>query len=126
MIFLLNEQGVRDLDKSFVKLSLNEILVGRPTVDEVKQKLKKDKVLVFQPFGRGVEIINEHHGSTGRSFEWADVKRLLKIIEKDYGIIMMSELKWSSKGEGLKNEVVKSYGLGLCRDKCNQAPDSFS
>ena len=111
---LLNNQGVRDLDKPYVKLSHNEILVGRQIVDEVKQKLKKDKVLVFQPFGRGVEIINETPmDSTGRSFEWADVKRLLKLIEKDYGIIMMSELKMELKGEGLKNEVAMPEGLGL-------------
>ena len=64
------------------------------------------------------------HDVTGRSFEWADVKRLLKLIEKDYGIIMMSELKMELKGEGLKNEVAMPRGARIkAVDKCNQAPD---
>lgn len=111
---LLNNQGVRELPKPTVKLSKDEILVGRKIVNEVKEKLKKDKVLVFQPFGRGVDVIDDTPMDvTGRSFEWADVKRLIKILEKDYGIIMMSELKIELKGEGLKHEVAMPEGLGL-------------
>jgi len=111
---LLNNQGVRELSKPTVKLSKDEILVGRKIVNEVKEKLKKDKVLVFQPFGRGVDVIDDTPMDvTGRSFEWADVKRLIKILEKDYGIIMMSELKIELKGEGLKHEVAMPEGLGL-------------
>lgn len=111
---ILNNKGVRELPKPFIKLSKDEILVGRQIVNEVKEKLKKDKVLIFQPFGRGVEIVNDTPMDvTGRSFEWADVKRLMKILEKDYGIVTMSELKMELKGEGLKNEVAMPEGLGL-------------
>lgn len=111
---ILNNKGVRELPKPFLKLSKDEILVGRQIVNEVKEKLKKDKVLVFQPFGRGVEVIDDTPmDTTGRSFEWADVKRLMKLLEKDYGIITMSELKMELKGEGLKNEVAMPEGLGL-------------
>ena len=110
----INNKGVRNLPDPTIKLSREESVRGKMIVAEVRQKTNKKKTVVFQPFGRGVEIINETPmDSTGRSFEWADVKRLLKIIEKDYGIIMMSELKMELKGEGLKNEVAMPEGLGL-------------
>lgn len=111
---ILNNKGVRELPKPTVRLSKDEILVGRSVVNEVKEKLKKDKVIVVQPFGRGVEIIDDTPmDSTGRSLEFSDLKRLLKSLEKDYGIIMMSELKMELKGEGLKNEIAMPEGLGL-------------
>jgi hypothetical protein len=111
---ILNNKGVRELPKPYLKLSKDELLVGRKLVNEVKEKLKKDKIIVFQPFGRGIEIIDDTPiDHTARSFEFKDVKKLLRLLEKDYGIVMMSELKIELKGEGLKNEVAMPEGLSL-------------
>jgi len=111
---ILNNKGIRELPKPFLKLSKDEQLVGRKIINEVKEKLKKDKIIVVQPFGRGIEIIDDTPVDiTARSFEYKDVKKLFKELEKDFGIIMMSELKMELKGEGLKNEVAMPEGLGL-------------
>lgn len=111
---ILNNKGVRELSKPFLKLSKDEQLIGRRIINEVKEKLKKEKIIVVQPFGRGIEIIDDTPVDiTGRSLEYKDVKKLFKELEKDFGIIMMSELKMELKGEGLKNEVAMPEGLGL-------------
>jgi len=111
---IFNNKGVRELPKPYLKLSKDEQLIGRKIVNEVKEKLKKDKVIVVQPFGRGIEIIDDTPVDiTARSFEYKDVKKLFKELEKDFAIIMMSELKMELKGEGLKNEVAMPEGLGL-------------
>jgi hypothetical protein len=38
---------------------------------------------------------------------------MLKKLEKDYAIVMMSELKIDLKGEGLKNEIAMPEGLNI-------------
>jgi len=97
-----------------MKLSKEELLVGRKLVNEVKEKIKKDKLLVIQPFGRGIEIIDDTPvDHTARSFEFKDLKTMLKKLEKDYAIVMMSELKIDLKGEGLKNEIAMPEGLNI-------------
>jgi hypothetical protein len=103
----INNKGIRDLPKPLLKLSKDELLAGRQLVTEVKKKLKKDKVIIFQPFGRGVEYIDETLiDRTGRSFELKDVKSISrKLQEKDFGIILMSEFKVDFSDAKLKDEI---------------------
>tara|TARA_B100000900_G_scaffold397929_1_gene398780 strand:- start:74 stop:1042 length:969 start_codon:yes stop_codon:yes gene_type:complete len=111
---LLNDKGVRELDKPYINLSKDEMLVGRKLVNEVKEKIKKEKVIVVQPFGRGIEVMDDTPiDTTARSFEFKDLKSLLKKLEKDYAIVMMSEMKMELKGEGIKQEVAMPEGLSL-------------
>ena len=112
---ILNNKGIRDLPKPTVNLSKDELLTGRQLVSEVKEKLKVDKVLVFQPFGRGVQIVDDSPvDQTARSFEFKDIKAIVKKLqEKGYGIILMSELKIDFKGENLKQEIAMPEGVGL-------------
>ena len=111
---ILNNKGVRKLDKPFINLSKDEMLVGRKLINEVKEKIKKDKLLILQPFGRGIEVIDDTPmDHTARSFEFSDLKKLMKELEKDYALIMMSELKIDLKGEGLKREVAMPEGLNI-------------
>jgi len=44
----------RELPKPTLKLSREEVLNGEITLNEVKQITGKDKVIVIQPFGRGI------------------------------------------------------------------------
>ena len=110
----LNGKGISTLLKPTMKLSKDELLVGRKLMNEVKEKLKKDKALIIQPFGRGIEIVDDTPiDSTGRSFEFKDLKIMMKSLEKDYALIMMSELKVELKGEGFKNEIAMPEGLNI-------------
>ena len=67
----INNKGLRELSDSRIRLSREEMVFGKKLVDEVKEKTKKDKVLVFNRlFGRTVHhengMISDY---SGRSFE---------------------------------------------------------
>ena len=111
---IFNNKGVRKLNKPYINLSKDEMLVGRKLVNEVKEKIKKEKVICIQPFGRGIEILDDTPiDTTARSLEFKDLKDLIKKLEKDYAIVMMSEMKMEFKGEGIKQEVAMPEGLSL-------------
>jgi hypothetical protein len=103
----INGKGIRELPKPTLKLSKDELLVGRQLVGDVKKKLKKEKIIVLQPFGRGIEYIDETLiDKTARSFELKDVKAIVKKLQQaDYGIIMMSEFKIDFSDAKLKDEI---------------------
>jgi hypothetical protein len=103
----LNNKGIRPLPKPTLHLSKDELLQGRYVVGEVKKKLKKEKLVVFQPFGRGIEYIDETLvDKTGRSFELKDLKQIIKKLQaNDYAVIMMSEFKVDLSDAKLKDEV---------------------
>jgi hypothetical protein len=103
----INGKGIRELPKPTLKLSKEEYLAGRQLVGDVKKKLKKEKVVVFQPFGRGIEYIDETLvDKTGRSFELKDVKSIVrKLQEKGFAVILMSEFKVDFSDAKLKDEV---------------------
>lgn len=71
-----------------------DIATGEELVAEAKRHFKKDKVLIFQPFGstatiHGGVIVDE----SGRSFEVDDIVDLLEELNKDYAVILMSSMK---------------------------------
>jgi hypothetical protein len=103
----INEKGIRELPRPTLKLSKDELLVGRQLVGDVKKKLKKEKIIVLQPFGRGIEYIDETLiDKTARSFELKDIKTIVKKLQQaDYGIIMMSEFKVDFSDAKLKDEI---------------------
>lgn len=111
----INNKGIRELPKPAVYLSKDELLAGRQVISEVKKQVKKEKVLVFQPFGRGIEYIDETLvDKTGRSFELKDVKRIVKKLQdNDFAIIMMSEFKVDFSKEKLKDEVAFPENINL-------------
>jgi hypothetical protein len=111
----MNCQGIRTLPRPSIYLSKDELIAGRKVVSEVKEKLKKDKVIVLQPFGRGIEYIDETLiDRSGRSFELKDLKKLVKKLQDEgYAIIMMAEFKVDFSDAKLKDEVAVPEGLNL-------------
>ncbi len=111
----VNNKGLRELPKPTLKLSKDELLNGRSVVSEVKKKLKKEKLVVFQPYGRGVEYIDETLlDRTARSFELKDVKAIVKKLQQnDYAVIMMSEFKTDMSDAKLKEEVAMPENVNM-------------
>jgi len=111
----INNKGIRELPKPTLRLSKDELLQGRSIVNEVKKKLKKEKLVVFQPFGRGVEYIDETLiDRTARSFELKDVKAIVKKLQQnDYAVIMMSEFKTDMSDVKLKDEVAMPENVNM-------------
>lgn len=80
----INDKGIRELPKTKLYLSKEELLVGKQIVDEVKEKLKKDKVICIQPFGRSSTVNNNTFmDSSGRSIEYKDLKSIIKKLQKE-------------------------------------------
>ena len=103
----INNKGIREMPKPTLRLSKDELLQGRSIISEVKKKLKKEKLAVIQPFGRGIEYIDETLvDRTARSFELKYVKSIFKKLQaNDYAIILMSEFKVDFTDAKLKEEV---------------------
>ncbi len=111
----INNKGVRELPNSTIILSKEELAQGFGLVTEIKNKLKKDKVVVFQPFGRGVKEANGLIlDSTGRSMDTDNVISLIKKFqESGWAVILFSELKPNLKEAKLKDEVAQPDGASL-------------
>jgi len=111
----INKKGVRDLPKPTLKLSKEELVIGRQMVTEVKEKLKKEKAIVLQPFGRGIQYVDETFlDPTSRSIEYKDVKQLIrKLQDKNFAVILMSEFKLDLSGEKYKDDVASPEGLNI-------------
>lgn len=98
----INKQGIRDLPAPSFHLSTEEDVNGYHIVQEGKEKTGKDKIVVLQPFGR-TSVNNKGfvYDSGGRSFDIMDTIALVKKLQKDFGVLLMSEHKMS--GDDWKN-----------------------
>jgi hypothetical protein len=86
----ISKKGIRDLTAPSLHLNKSEILNGKSVVDEVRAVTGFSKIVVIQPFGRGVEesLIDQ----TSRSFRVEDMLAIANELKREYGIIIMSEL----------------------------------
>jgi ADP-heptose:LPS heptosyltransferase len=112
---LINNKGVRTLPKPTVMLSKEEIIQGKKLIDEIKNKIKKEKTIIFQPFGRGIEHIdNTLIDKTSRSIEYKNVKSLIRKLQKEnFAVILMSEFGLDLKDQKYTDEVAFPEGLNL-------------
>lgn len=104
---IINKKGVRELNKPTLYLSKEELIAGKKVIQDVKEKLKKDKVVVIQPFGRAIQQIDGSFvDKSNRSIEFFNLKNIIrKLQEKDWGIILMSEFGIDFKDAGFPDEV---------------------
>ena len=110
----INNTGLRDISRPSIKLSKGELITGQNVIKDVKEKTKKDKIIVFQPFGRGVVedkgIITDF---SGRSFEAENVINLIKKLNKKYGIIFMGEIAIDFSKHGITDPVAVPQNVDL-------------
>lgn len=110
----INNKGVRDLPKPTIKLSKHELLQAQQVIRDVKEKTKKDKVVVVQPFGRSVfeekGIISDF---SGRSFEPENVVSIVKKLSEDYAVIFMGEISIEFNKHGVSQPVAIPQSLNL-------------
>tara|TARA_B110000285_G_scaffold203005_1_gene238761 strand:- start:2707 stop:3648 length:942 start_codon:yes stop_codon:yes gene_type:complete len=111
----INDKGLRELPKPKINLSKEELITGRKLIADCKEKLKKDKIIVIQPFGRSMQHIdNSFVDNSGRSIEYKDLKALIrKLQEKDFGVVLMSEMQFDFSKDKFKQEVAMPEGVNL-------------
>ena len=63
-------------------------------IEALKQEYKKDKVLVFQPFGQSAEVFSDGvFDVSNRSFFMEDIVSLVSRLRKDYLILFMGHIQ---------------------------------
>jgi hypothetical protein len=110
----INAQGIRELPKPTLKLSTEEMVQGQMTLTEVRAKTGKDKVVIFQPFGRGVQQSETAiYDPSGRSFDYKNVVNIVKQLQKKYAVMLMSEFQFNFEKEGCSAPVAQPVGINL-------------
>lgn len=110
----INNKGIRDLQRPLIRLANEELYAGFNVIKEVKEKTKKDKVVVFQPFGRGVRAENNIiYDPSNRSFEGQHVINIVKKLQKKYAVIFMSEIGIDFSKHGCKEPVATPQNTSL-------------
>ena len=85
----------RELPKPTLNLTKMEVIAGYNMVQEVKAVTGKDKVVVIQPFGRGVEQVGDFIAdASSRSMSLVNTVDIISDLKKDYGVIVMSEIQF--------------------------------
>tara|TARA_B100000902_G_scaffold44867_1_gene52471 strand:- start:23364 stop:24539 length:1176 start_codon:yes stop_codon:yes gene_type:complete len=98
----------RELPKPTLNLTKMEVIAGYNMIQEVKSVSGKDKVVVIQPFGRGVQQVGEFIAdASSRSMSLVNTVDIINDLKKDYGIIVMSELQFPVE----ENEEKSKYKI---------------
>lgn len=73
-----------DLNYNCLHLSVTEIAKSKQYVNDIKTKQRKNKMVVFQPFGSSAELINnECFDRTNRSFATSDYFKIVQSLSND-------------------------------------------
>ena len=98
----------RELPKPTLNLTKMEVIAGYNMVQEVKAVTGKDKVVVIQPFGRGVEQVGDFIAdASSRSMSLVNTCDIINDLKKDYGVIVMSEMQFPVE----ENEEKSKYKI---------------
>lgn len=110
----INNKGIRDLPKPTLRLSQEEMATGFNVLSEVKTKTKKDKVIVIQPFGRGVRSENNLIlDPSNRSIEGHNIVNIVKKLQTKYAVVLMSELGIDFTKHGCKDPVAHPQNMTI-------------
>jgi hypothetical protein len=109
----INDKGIRELSRPRLKLSRHESINGKFVTEEVRQVTGKEKVVVFQPFGRGSNPVgNFIIDEGGRSFEYQNMISIVRKLQKKYAVIYMGEHEINFEAEGC-GKVASPRGASL-------------
>ena len=88
----------RELPAPNITLAKGEGIQGMQLVDEAISTTGKEKVIVIQPFGRGIMDTGVYmFDPTSRSFNLSDISTIINNLKKDYCVIVMSEFPFQTE-----------------------------
>lgn len=110
-----NLDAPRELPKPTLKLNREEVLNGEITLNEVRQITGKDKIIIVQPFGRGISyrdgVFND---STARSIEFEDLISIVKKLhDKNHAVMIMAEMQIDFGNNDIKVPIPTPTGITL-------------
>ena len=88
----------RELPAPNITLAKGEGIQGMQLVDEAISTTGKEKVIVIQPFGRGIMDTGGYmFDPTSRCFNLSDISTIINNLKKDYCVIVMSEFPFQTE-----------------------------
>tara|TARA_B100000965_G_scaffold405985_1_gene442279 strand:- start:4141 stop:5148 length:1008 start_codon:yes stop_codon:yes gene_type:complete len=95
----------RELPTPNIKVTKQEGISAIQTIEQIKGQCGKDKVIIIQPFGRGVMNTDGYiYDPTSRSFNIQDISTIVNTLKKDYTVVIMSEFPFDT-GESKYNHA---------------------
>ena len=77
-----------DLEKPNLYCHTNEIITTNKMINDAKQQKNKKKFCVFQPYGSGIQMVNNRPlDSSGRSLDVDDALKLGYLLSQDYVVL---------------------------------------
>jgi len=115
---IINElKDIPETKKINLELNKSEQISGHNIVSEVKEVTKKDKIVVFQPFGSSAKMEGKFiYDTTGRSFELSDIYKIIEELKKNYGVILMTQIPipdWDKLGVACPQNVSLNNWSGI-------------
>lgn len=102
----INNKGIRKLPAPSLYLNKMEIAEAYKIIQEIKAKTGLDKIVVIQPYGRGVHANNGIVvDPSSRSLAEQDLLEIVESLRKEYAVILMSEISISLSEEAAKTVV---------------------
>ena len=100
----------RELQDPSIHLSKMEVVTAQNILTEIKAGTGKDKVVVIQPFGRGVTSVGDFVVDPGsRSMNMVNTVDIINDLKKDYSVVIMSEVHFplEENEEQAKHKVAR-------------------
>lgn len=89
-----------DLDKPNLHLHSNEVQTARKMVQEALQQRSKKKFIVYQPYGSGIQMVNNRpHDSSGRSLDVDDALHLGRLMSQDAAVLYFGPNEYIHPGD---------------------------
>jgi hypothetical protein len=93
-------EKIPDTKQFKLEIGKADQIFGYNSIEEIKKLYKKDKVVVFQPFGSGIKQNGSFlYDESGRSVEPNDTHRIVKELAKNYAVILFSNFNPFTEGE---------------------------
>lgn len=87
-----------DLESPIMQFNQQEMLVAQNTISDLKSQQKKNKTIVFQPFGRGAKLDRERVvDEESRSISQQDYIHLSRKLSSKYNMIFFGEPEFQLK-----------------------------
>jgi ADP-heptose:LPS heptosyltransferase len=89
-----------DLTKPNLYLHSNEVQTARKMVQEALQQRGKKKFIVYQPYGSGIQMVNNRpHDASGRSLDVDDALYLGKLMSHDAVVLYFGPNEYIHPGD---------------------------
>ena len=103
-----------DLASPKLYCNSNELLTIKKLINEAKEKYKKDKFYVFQPYGSGITMVNNRPlDSSGRSLDVDDALMLGRMLSKDAAVLYFGPEEFIHPGDNFMLNTKGMSGVDL-------------